>query len=270
MKISVITICFNAAEVIEKTILSVFNQTYRDIEYILIDGDSRDNTMNIVNSYKDRIDVLVSEPDEGIYDAMNKGLKYSTGHWVIFMNAGDSFYNDSVVERFIPLINKDTVIAHGDIMVVGEFFKYHIKPSPIERMKHRMAVKHQATFVKTEFHKHHPFDTWFRSSGDYDFFYKAYYHHHVKFQYIPICVANFATGGTSNVNFRRSYRENLRIWGKENDYLFRLKQELKFIIWDLLRTTRLFFYSEKKRVEHDRKKAAKIGRVYEIDNYVCV
>lgn len=270
MKISVVTICFNAEEVIEKTILSVVYQTYRDIEYIIIDGGSRDNTMNIVNSYKDSIDVVVSEPDEGIYDAMNKGIKCSTGDWIIFMNAGDSFYNESVVERFVPLINKDTIIAHGDIMVVAEHFKYHIKPTPIERMKHRMAVKHQATFVKTEFHKQHPFDSWFRSSGDYDFFYKAYYNYNVNFQYIPICVANFAIGGTSNVNFRRSFRENLHIWGKENDYLFRFKQEMMFIVWDLLRTIRLFFYSEKKRVEHARKKAERIGRVYDIDEVVNI
>lgn len=270
MKISVVTICYNAEEVIASTILSVINQTYKDIEYIIIDGDSKDSTMSIVNSYKDRIDVIVSEPDGGIYDAMNKGLKVATGDWIIFMNSGDSFYSESVVERIVPLINKDSVVVHGDIMVVGKYFKYHVKPCSVERMKYRMAVKHQASFIKTDFHKQHPYDTSFRSSGDYDFFYKAYYNHSVKFQYLPICVANFATGGISNLNFRCSFRENLRIWGKENDWMFRIKQEATFIVWDLLKAIRLYLYNDKMRIQHDRRKAESIGRVYELDEEVSI
>ena len=134
-KISVITISYNCKDVIEDTILSVIGQTYTNIEYIIIDGASTDGTFDVIKKYADKIDFWISEPDKGIYDAMNKGLKHATGDWVIFMNAGDSFYNNTVIERFVPQIDIDTVIAHGDIMVIGKHFRYNRKPIPIEEMK---------------------------------------------------------------------------------------------------------------------------------------
>lgn len=88
MKISVVTVCYNAADTIEKTMLSVLNQTHHDIEYIIIDGGSTDGTVEIIRKYADRIAYWVSEPDKGIYDAMNKGIKVATGEWINFMNAG--------------------------------------------------------------------------------------------------------------------------------------------------------------------------------------
>ena len=96
-KISVVTVCYNAVNDIEKTILSVINQTYPNIEYLIIDGGSTDGTMDIVNKYKDKIDVIVSEPDKGIYDAMNKGIDRATGDWINFMNAGDCFFEKETV-----------------------------------------------------------------------------------------------------------------------------------------------------------------------------
>ncbi len=268
MKISIVTICFNSEAVIENTIRSVLNQTYGNMEYIIIDGASKDATMKIVSRYREKIDYISSEPDKGIYDAMNKGLRACTGNYVIFMNAGDGFYNETVLERFIPQIQEDTIIAHGDVMSIGEHFKYLSTPIPLEMMKNRMIVRHQATFTRLDYHKAHLFDVSFRSSGDYDFFYKAHFRDRVKFQYIPLCVANFDVSGTSNVNFRRSYRENLRIWRKENDWLFRLKQELKFFSWDIKRWIKNHLMSKQKRIEVTRKRIEKNYKVYELNETV--
>ena len=98
-KISVVTVCYNAVETIEKTILSVINKTYQNIEYIIIDGASTDGTVDIINRYRDKIAYFVSEPDKGIYDAMNKGINAATGDWISFMNAGDTFYCNKTIHR---------------------------------------------------------------------------------------------------------------------------------------------------------------------------
>lgn len=115
MKISVVTVCYNAADTIEKTMLSVLNQTYHDIEYIIIDGGSTDGTVEIIRKYADRIAYWVSEPDKGIYDAMNKGIKVATGEWINFMNAGDSFVNSNVLDRLMNF-HKDGLILYGNII----------------------------------------------------------------------------------------------------------------------------------------------------------
>lgn len=93
------TVCYNVENTIEQTILSVIGQTYPNIQYIIIDGNSTDGTMDIVMKYKKHIDIIVSEPDNGIYDAMNKSLQYVKGDFLNFMNAGDMFYSDDVVSK---------------------------------------------------------------------------------------------------------------------------------------------------------------------------
>lgn len=123
-KISVVTVCYNAINDIEKTILSVINQTYSNIEYIIIDGGSTDGTMDIVNKYKDKIDVIVSEPDKGIYDAMNKGIDRATGDWINFMNAGDCFFNNVALENVFPR-NYESV--NFDILYGYQVHSFHME-----------------------------------------------------------------------------------------------------------------------------------------------
>lgn len=265
VRISIVTISYNCESVIEKTILSVINQTYTNKEYLIIDGSSKDKTMDIVNHYKSKIAFVSSEPDKGIYDAMNKGIKAATGDFIIFMNAGDSFYSNTVLEGFVPNIQSDTVIAYGEIMKIAKRYKYLVKPSSLENMPYYMINSHQATFTRLSYHKTHLFDSSFRSSGDYNFFYKAYVDDKVKFQYIPQVIANFdCVDGTSNVNFWRSEKENLRIWKKETDRLFILKQNIELSVMSIKIWIKRRFLTDSQTDKIEKRRLANLG--YKIIN----
>ena len=117
MKISIITICFNAATDLENTIASVRSQKYKDYEYIVVDGGSKDRTVEVINQNLDVITKWVSEPDKGIYDAMNKGIKMATGEWVIMMNAGDVFADSDVLQNvFAHVISDKITFLYGDTL----------------------------------------------------------------------------------------------------------------------------------------------------------
>ena len=185
-----------------------------EIEYIIVDGSSTDGTMDIVNKYRGHITTIVSEPDKGIYDAMNKGIKLAHGHWINFINAGDIYNNDLVLSNFIPAIDDSTVIAYGDTKM-----KYSVgvriwKPFPLELMRKQMCFGHPSTFVRTSYHKQNLFDTSYKSSADYKMLFDAYYKDKVEFQYIPQIVADFeAEGGISSTNILLVARENARLQG---------------------------------------------------------
>ena len=110
--ISIITVVFNGEKYLEETIQSVINQTYSNVEYIIIDGGSSDGTLDIIKKYEERIDYWVSEKDKGIYDAMNKGIDVASGEWINFMNAGDGFYADDVLDK-IFILNQYTPMQKG-------------------------------------------------------------------------------------------------------------------------------------------------------------
>jgi glycosyltransferase involved in cell wall biosynthesis len=152
--VTIITVVFNCKKYIEETILSVINQTYRDFEYIIIDGGSTDGTVDIIAKYADEISYWISEPDKGIYDAMNKGIKVAKGDWFNFLNAGDRFVNDQIVEKIFSGDLKGATLIYGDIMVLKENGKsfYH-KVGTLKDDKsiiRGMNVCHQAIFYNRE------------------------------------------------------------------------------------------------------------------------
>ena len=169
-KISIITVCFNSADTIEHTIISVINQSYKNIEYIIIDGGSTDGTLEIIRKYEEYISYWVSEPDKGIYDAMNKGIKAATGEIIAFINS-DDWYADgavkTVVEKFRET-NADAVHAIVKLVkngnIVGEFGR---NPK-LEDFFCKMVIPHPATFVRASVVKEELFDTSYKIAADYD------------------------------------------------------------------------------------------------------
>ena len=134
MKFTVITVCFNAAKTIERTIKSVLNQNYKDLEYIIIDGKSTDGTLNIIKKYEVAVDKWISEPDKGIYDAMNKGIGFATGDIISFLNA-DDWYEDNI----IPIINQYFEQERTDMIAGSEYFIISEKPVAIINSKYDLS-----------------------------------------------------------------------------------------------------------------------------------
>ena len=223
-KISVVTVCYNAVNDIEKTILSVINQTYPNIEYLIIDGGSTDGTMDIVNKYKDKIDVIVSEPDKGIYDAMNKGIDRATGEWINFMNAGDMLWEKDSVFKVFSSSNLDC----SDDVIYGyqvHSFPYGCfvrKRLALTNFDHFMPIGHPASFVKAKLLKECHFDCKFRIAADYNFFYKAY-KNGKKFKAVDVIVSNFEScEGVSSKAVFKTIKETALVNGTYGSLSYRI------------------------------------------------
>lgn len=175
-KVSIVTISLNSVKVIEKTILSIINQTYKNIEYIVIDGGSTDGTIDVICKYRRFITYFVSEPDEGIYYAMNKGIEAATGKWINFINAGDYFYKNDSMERIICSIpdNQDYDVVYGYIVHSFNYGEYIRKRIPLSSFSYCMPLGHPSSIVKTEIMKRFKFECRYHIAADYNFFYQLY------------------------------------------------------------------------------------------------
>ena len=167
--ISIITVTFNAEKVVEKTIKSVIGQTYGQLEYIIIDGASQDGTLRIVNQYRDRIDHIVSEPDKGLYDAMNKGARLATGEWILFMNADDVFVDEHVVRDVAAFFeaHPEAEVVFGNTEQILDHGVYTLWSEEPYR-DHKITFCHQSVFVRTNVFGIHPFDLQYRYAADYE------------------------------------------------------------------------------------------------------
>jgi glycosyltransferase involved in cell wall biosynthesis len=176
-KLSVITIVYNNAKDIERTMRSVLNQTYQNIEYILIDGASNDGTLEIIQQYSAQLTKFISEPDKGIYDAMNKGLALATGDYVLFMNSGDEIYApETVADVFASSPSGD--IYYGETEMFDENWKSlgqrrHRAPEHFDwhSFKYGMNVSHQAIYIKRSLTE--PYNLNYKYSSDIDWIIKA-------------------------------------------------------------------------------------------------
>lgn len=209
-KVSIITVSYNSEKYIERTIKSVLAQSYGNKEYIIIDGGSEDNTLKIVERYKDKIDVIVSEPDNGVFDAMNKGIKAAKGEVLCFLNSDDYFYTTCIVEYAVNFLLKREGLdfIHGDLAyrdpVNGRIWRYRYPRFLTKIHFVNDSIGHPATFFKADaFKKSGCYDTQFKIASDREWFIKALYKNKMKTMHMRRIVSVFQYGGMSNdVNFR--------------------------------------------------------------------
>jgi glycosyltransferase involved in cell wall biosynthesis len=219
--ITVVTVVYNGAETLEETILSVINQTYKNIEYIIVDGASTDTTLNIIKKYEDKIDYWISEHDEGIYDAMNKGLGLANGEWIIFMNSGDYFYTQNVIYDFIECKPETNKNYYGDSV----YFTNNIIFKAISNLKskwrflYHYTFSHQAIFYSLNIIKETAnYKLGLRVSSDFDLTFRL-----VKksaFVKINKIISACNAEGFSSVNALYSYFDRMRSFKDNREPLF--------------------------------------------------
>lgn len=205
-KVSIITVCYNAASTIEDAILSVLNQHYDNIEYIIVDGVSRDNTLGIVGKYKNKIAKIISEPDKGIYDAMNKGLRVATGNIIGILNADDIYASDDVISRVVQRMELENAdVLWGDLIYVksGEEAKIMRiwKSSAYAPSKFRRGwmPPHPTFFVrKTVYEKYGLFRPDFKIAADYELMLRFVEKYKVRSVYLPEVLVKMRVGGATS------------------------------------------------------------------------
>lgn len=248
-KITIITVTFNCKNSIEKTIQNIINQSYKNIEYIIVDGRSTDGTVEIINKYRNNIDIFISEPDNGIYDGMNKGIKLSSGDWIIFMNSGDYFVSLDILDKiFKTTIDSNIGVIHG-----GWFLKYkdilrEKKSFPFYK-SHKsfrgMGFSHQSVFVRSNLAKNRLFNLSFKLAADYDMIWNLYYKDKTKFYELnyPISIMEEEDGATIQ-NYKKHIEEVCQICGFNKKKYYKIFVIYSTMIYKIKRKIKHWLYSK--------------------------
>lgn len=236
-KFSVITVCYNAQATLEDTIQSVIAQTYHHVEYIIVDGASKDRTLSIINRYRDRITTVVSEPDKGLYDAMNKGLRLATGDYVCFLNAGDSFHEDDTLQQMVHTLRELTElpdVLYGETALVdaeGHFVRMRRLQAPEHLTWHNfrqgMLVCHQAFFAKRTLAE--PYDLRYRFSADFDWCIRIMKKSKVLHN-THLTLIDYLEEGMTTRNHKASLHERFRIMAKHYGWLSTVAHHAWFVV----------------------------------------
>lgn len=231
--ITVITVCRNAGPLLEATILSVLQQTGVRMDYVIVDGASTDATPEVLQRYAARVDSLVSEPDTGIYDAMNKGLRRAQGELVFFLNAGDVFAAETVCQQVMARFReKRPDVLYGDVIITAA-------SGHVERLRSyegwdlanllEFPLCHQGVFAtRRAFDVAGFFDQSYRYAADHDWLLRALRRHRLTACYLPLVIARFDSGGVSTSNqmavraeLRRAVAHNFSVWERLGYRIFR-------------------------------------------------
>ncbi|WP_455672680.1 glycosyltransferase family 2 protein [Phocaeicola sp.] len=237
-KFSIITVTYNAAKVLEDTIQSIVTQTYKNVEYIIVDGGSTDDTLNIINRYKKHIHTVISEPDKGLYDAMNKGIKLATGDYLCFLNAGDGLHEDDTLQLMVHSLTKTELpdVLYGETEIVDSegHFLHMRRLSVPEKLtwksfKKGMLVCHQAFFARRELALTEPYDLQYRYSADFDWciriMKKATVLHNTH-----LTLIDYLNEGMTTQNHKASLKERFRIMTKHYGFISTALYHAWFII----------------------------------------
>lgn len=220
MKISIITVCYNSEKHIKTAIESVINQTYLDIEYIVVDGASKDRTVDIIKSYGDKITKMVSEPDKGIYDAMNKGFQLATGDYLAVINSDDFYMSNDAIENVVNELNKkQTDSLFADLIYVEE----NNTDKQVRYWKSNEFVKgsfkkgwhpaHPTFFVKNEIYKKYGyFDLSFKLAADFELMLRFLEKYQISSCYLSKPIIKMRLGGATNKNFKNIYNQNIECY----------------------------------------------------------
>jgi len=219
MKISIITVVWNNKETIKDAINSVLNQTYKNIEYIIVDGASTDGTVEIIKGYGDKISRFISEPDKGLYDAMNKGITLATGDVVGILNSDDFYINKFVIEKVIKIFKEkkiDSVFADLVFVKPDNLQKtvryYDSSKFNIERFAYGWMPAHPTFFVKREvYEKYGLFRIDLKIAADFDILVRFLYTNRVSYFYLQEVLIKMRTGGVSTDGFKSKIRLNIEV-----------------------------------------------------------
>lgn len=240
-KFTIITVTYNAAKTIEGTIQSVITQSYKNIEYIIVDGASKDSTMSIVNRYRDRIDKIVSEPDKGLYDAMNKAIALATGDYLCFLNAGDELHEDDTILLMVHSITSHRMpdVLYGETAIVdhqGHFIRMRRLSAPEvldwKSFKKGMLVCHQAFFPRRDLVE--PYDLKYRFSSDFDWCIKILKKsRHIHNTHLTII--DYLNEGMTTRNHQASLNERFNIMCKHYGYLSTILMHAWFTVRSVIK-----------------------------------
>lgn len=237
-KFSIITVTYNAGKVLEDTIQSVVFQTYRNVEYIIVDGGSTDNTLDVVHKYQERICKVISEPDKGLYDAMNKGIRMATGDYLCFLNAGDELHENETLQKIVFTLKGKELpdVIYGETAIVDEegHFLHMRRLSTPEHLhwksfKEGMLVCHQAFFARRELALANPYDLRYRFSADFDWCIRIM-KQSKNLHNTHLTLIDYLNEGMTTQNHKASLKERFRIMTKHYGWISTILHHGWFVI----------------------------------------
>ncbi|MFB9076915.1 glycosyltransferase family 2 protein [Flavobacterium procerum] len=254
MKISLITVCYNRKKTIEQSIKSVLNQDYANIEYIVIDGNSKDGTQEIIKSYSDKITHYISEPDKGMYDAINKGLKLATGNVIGLMHSDDVFYDENVVSKIVDAFKKNNTIdaIYGNGIYITNNTKQKIVRTRIggkydyKKLNRGWLPLHPTVYIKKAIiERYGNYNLKFKIGSDTEFLLRYLYKYKINIHYLNLYIVKMRMGGLST-SYQRAFEvliEDYKIYKFHHLSAVKAVFQKKFLaLTQYLHTRDMFFF----------------------------